>query len=319
MIIQIDTQEALNFSLSIQDCAVLDVMRKLINDPRGAVEKDGSRLYKWLSDALIMQHLQCSTFTTARQLHNIIKKLCAVGLLIKKYWYGKPYYTAITKKATAKPRPSANIRAAAPNVAAAPSIPGTSAAPTVAPRSRSAAAPNVAPSAPVVSVPSALHADPTPEPTEQEIKAAFAALDKRAAAQERRAAHRRANAPTNALIPTAQMVEDFATSCRFTDFDITGFIAFNVERNWSALRRTTWQQLAKQWYAQQIKKMDELITYTEYQKRCSAGDNNWTFHHRDTAAGVSYFIRKKAAAVQSPDNKKAAPEPPNNAIMDTNS
>ncbi|MCR5645384.1 MAG: hypothetical protein K6F96_03195, partial [Bacteroidales bacterium] len=84
MIIVIDTDEALNFSLSIQDCAVLDVMRKLIADDKGATETHGNRTYKWLSNQLILNHVQCATFTTPRQLSNIIAKLIACGLILKR-------------------------------------------------------------------------------------------------------------------------------------------------------------------------------------------------------------------------------------------
>jgi len=136
MIICIDTEEALKFSLSVQDCAVLDVIRKLINSDKGAVFTEGSRFYKWLTDSLIFQHLQCPSFRSSRQLHNIIKKLCAVGLIIKRRYLGKPYYSVIQKKAAAVP--GSSRRAAVPAAKTAqPSQPSIQSRP-VAPSSSAA-------------------------------------------------------------------------------------------------------------------------------------------------------------------------------------
>lgn len=321
MLITIDTEEALKFSLSIQDLAVLDVIRRLLAADGGAVETNGTRQYKWLSNSTILRHLQCSSFRSPRQLHNIINKLCSVGLLIKKMWYGKPYYSAILRtKKNAATRRAPNVAAApsapmaapsaavpvAPAVAfaaapaVAPSISGTSAAPTVAPPvPRRVNAPNVA-AAPVPSVSSALHADHTAEPDPEELRAALASIDERTAENDRRAAQyakqqtAKYRKTIDALIPTAEDIKTLANNNKWQDFDIDGFISFNDQRNWSALRRRTWRQLAAQWYDQQCKKMAELITYDKYCEMCSKDHstaNVWKFHHTDPTTGVGMFAR----------------------------
>jgi len=300
MLITIDTEEALKFSLSIQDCAVLDVMRRLLAADGGATEAEGNRAYKWLSNSTILRHLQCSSFRSPRQLHNIINKLCAVGLLIKKTYYGKPYYSAILRtKKSSTPRRAPNVAAAPSASMAAPSAARSSAAPTAAPGFR-AAAPTVAPSIPGTSIPSALHADTPQDPTEQEIKAALSDIDRKVEDLDKREAYRRAHSPANALIPTAAVVNTYAQQNKMQDFDTDGFIHYNSERNWQALRHNTWQNLAQKWYAQQCKKMNETITFEEYQRRCNTGDTAWIFHHKDPKTGIGYFIRKKATAQQRP-------------------
>jgi len=344
MLITIDTEEALKFSLSIQDLAVLDVIRRLLAADGGAVETNGTRQYKWLSNSTILRHLQCSSFRSPRQLHNIINKLCSVGLLIKKMWYGKPYYSAIlrTKKSTATRRaphvaaaPSAPMAApsaavpAAPAVASAaapavaPSIPGTSAAPTVAPPvPRRVDAPTVAAAPVVPSLPSALHADhaAAAEPDPEELRAALASIDEKTAENDRRAAQYAKQQTAKyrktiaALIPTAEDIKTLANTNKWQDFDIDGFITFNTERNWSALRRRTWRQLAAQWYDQQCKKLSELITYDQYciiAGKDHAAAKLWTFHHIDQKTGVSYFSRVQSAAIvggaSTQSTQKAAP------------
>lgn len=291
MLITIDTEEALKFSLSIQDCAVLDVIRRLLAADGGATEAEGSRNFKWLSNSTILRHLQCSSFRSPRQLHNIINKLCAVGLLIKKMWYGKPYYSAILRKKATTAAPRQN-RAAAPSVAAA----------------RSAAAPAVAPSIPGTSIPSALHADTPPEPTDDEIKAALADLDRKTQDHDKREAYRRAHAPQNDLIPTAAAVNAYAQQNNMQDFDTDGFIHYNSERNWQALRRNSWQKLAHMWYEQQCKKMSELITYAKYcEITCKdhAAAKIWTFHHQDPKTGVAYFARANSTPTDPPPQNQS--------------
>ena len=346
MLITIDTEEALKYSLSVQDLAVLDVIRRLLAADGGAVETHANRAYKWLSNSTILRHLQCGSFRSARQLHNIINKLCAVGLLAKCTYFGKPYYHAPqrkTKAATAAPRqnraaaPSVAApvpRAVAPTVAAAPSVPGTSAAPSVAPSvprrvdaptvaaapsvPGTSAAPTVAPpvprrvdaptvaAAPVPSVSSALHADHTAEPTPEEVRAALAAIDQKTAEHEKRAAavieqRKKAFAATiQKLVPTLDMLNAHIKEMKWQDFDLDGFITFNTERNWSALRKHTWKQLAAMWYDQQCKKMSELITYDQYciiTGKDHAAASLWTFHHKDPKTGVSYFSRVQSAAI----------------------
>ncbi len=330
MLITIDTEEALKYSLSVQDLAVLDVMRRLLAADGGAVETNGNRQYKWLSNSTILHHLQCSSFRSPRQLHNIINKLCSVGLLIKKMWYGKPYYSAILRKKAATAAPRQN-RAAAPTVAApvpraaapavAPSIPGTSAAPTVAPPvPRRVDAPTVAAAPVVPSVAPSLQDGSTTEPTPEEVRAALAAIDQKTAEHEQRAAavieqRKKAFAATiQKLVPSVQMLRDYATENKWQDFDLDGFITFNTERNWSALRKRTWKQLATQWYDQQCKKLSELITYDQYciiAGKDHAAAKLWTFHHIDQKTGVSYFSRVQSAAIvggaSTQGAQKAAP------------
>ena len=301
MLITIDTEEALKFSLSIQDLAVLDVMRRLLAADGGATEAEGTRQYKWLSNSTILRHLQCSTFRSPRQLHNIINKLCAVGLLIKKMWYGKPYYSAIlrTKKSSAPRR--------APNVAAVPSIPGTSAAPTVAPPDpRRVDAPTVAAAPVVPSVAPSLQDGSTQEPTPEEVRAALAAIDQKTAEHEKRAAavieqRKKAFAATiQKLVPSVQMLRDYAKEMQWQDFDLDGFITFNTERDWSALRRKTWKQLAAMWYDQQCKKLSELITFEKYCELCTRDHQNgyiWKWHHKDPKTGIVYYSRVQSAAI----------------------
>jgi hypothetical protein len=151
MLIVIDTEEALNFSLSVQDCAVLDVIRKLLNSDKGAVETEGSRFYKWLSDKLILQHLQCPSFKSTRQLYNIIKKLCACGLIIKKTYYGKPYYSAIMKKTATQPRRRQSVAVLGGSSAPAPAVPPSSPVPSVPPSFEDGAPSSVPPTAAEVS------------------------------------------------------------------------------------------------------------------------------------------------------------------------
>ena len=342
MLITIDTEEALKFSLSIQDLAVLDVMRRLLAADGGAVETNGNRQYKWLSNSTILHHLQCSSFRSPRQLHNIINKLCSVGLLIKKMWYGKPYYSAILRKkaATAAPRQNRaaapNVaapvpRAVAPTVAAAPSVPGTSAAPTVAPSvPRRVDAPTVAAAPVVPSVPPSLQDGSTTEPTPEEVRAALAAIDQKTAEHEKRAAaviekRKAAFAATiQKLVPSVQMLRDYAKEMQWQDFDLDGFITFNTERNWSALRKRTWKQLATQWYDQQCKKMSELITYEKYCELCTRDHRNgqiWKWHHKDPKTGISYYSRVQSAAIvggaspaastQGAQKNAAPPDAPN--------
>ena len=294
MLITIDTEEALKFSLSIQDCAVLDVIRRLLAADGGATEAEGSRNFKWLSNSTILRHLQCSSFRSPRQLHNIINKLCAVGLLIKKMWYGKPYYSAILRKSKnvgAAPRVSPS-RAAAPSVA--PSIPGTPAAPDVAPPvPRRVDAPTVA----------AAPKDPTPE----ELAAHLANLDRKIENYDKRQRDKfRATVAT--FIPTAEEIRIYAQSMQMQDFDLNGFITFNTERNWSALRKRTWRQLAAQWYEQQCKKMSELITYDKYCEiagKDHAAAKIWTFHHKDPKTGVSYFARANSTPTDPPPQNQS--------------
>lgn len=321
MLITIDTEEALKFSLSIQDLAVLDVIRRLLAADGGAVETNGTRQYKWLSNSTILRHLQCSSFRSPRQLHNIINKLCSVGLLIKKMWYGKPYYSAIlrTKKSTATRR--------APNVAAAPSIPGTSAAPTVAPPDpRRVDAPTVAAAPVVPSVAPSLQDGSTQEPTPEEVRAALAAIDQKTAEHEKRAAavieqRKKAFAATiQKLVPSVQMLRDYATENKWKDFDLDGFITFNTERDWSALRRKTWKQLAAMWYDQQCKKLSELITYDQYciiVGKDHAAAKLWTFHHIDQKTGVSYFCRAQKNAAPLDYAPEAKGDGNNKRYLDT--
>lgn len=306
MLITIDTEEALKYSLSVQDLAVLDVIRRLLAADGGAVETHANRAYKWLSNSTILRHLQCGSFRSARQLHNIINKLCSVGLLAKCTYFGKPYYHAPqrkTKAATAAPRQN---RAAAPSVAAP------------VPR---AVAPNVAAAPVVPSVAPSLQDGSTQEPTPEEVRAALDAIDKKTAEHEKRAAavieqRKKAFAATiQKLVPSVQMLRDYAKEMQWQDFDLDGFITFNTERNWSALRKRTWKQLATQWYDQQCKKMSELITYEKYCELCTRDHQNgqiWKWHHKDPKTGISYYSRVQSAAIVGGEStqgvqKNAAP------------
>lgn len=279
MIIVIDTVEALNFSLSIQDCAVLDVMRKLIADDKGATETHGNRTYKWLSNQLILNHIQCATFTSPRQLSNIIAKLIACGLILKRSWYSKPYYTAITKNkqtATAAPRRQE------PRPMAAPSAP-----------TRRAAAPTVAP--PCAPPP------PPNDPTPEEIAAAFKDLDNQIEN------HQKTRTPNG--VPNREKLEAFAYANHFKNFDVAGFIDYNSARNWNALWKTDWKNLAAQWYKKQIEKQMQPITYDEYCNLCLKDRNNgYAYKFFNRVNGVSYYIRRTpeeiAAAIKAAAEKK---------------
>lgn len=282
MLITIDTEEALKFSLSVQDLAVLDVIRRLLAADGGAVEAQGTRQFKWLSNSIILRHLQCSSFRSPRQLHNIIKKLCAVGLLIKNTYYGKPYYSAIlrTKAKAAKAAPRQNRDTGPTNAAA------------------QMAQPTAQPAAKIEN-----YVPEFREPSPDELAAALQKIDKKADDVERRAAERRAKSPVNALVPNRTEIAAHAVQNRWTDFDIDGFITFNSERNWSALRRETWRALAQRWYEQQCKKMAELITYEKYcelTNKDRSQNKLWTFHHKDTKTGVSWFCRTAAQKMPPP-------------------
>jgi len=99
MIINIDTSEALKFNLNGSDLTVLGTMRELLKQNQGYTETSGKFTFKWLSSKLIFKHLQTAAFKTARQLNNIINKLIRVGLLLKKMFFGKPYFCDIKEQA----------------------------------------------------------------------------------------------------------------------------------------------------------------------------------------------------------------------------
>lgn len=282
MIIQINTEEALSYSLSIQDCAVLDVIRKLIAENKGAVENFQNYQYKWLSDKIIMQCLQCPNFQSCRQLFNIIKKLVSCGLLRKRVYLGKPYYCDIknAKKVAAQRQfPAQSHNQAAPM-----------------------AAPMPQPSADLRSVPPSVQKPTEPEHpqehrkagelSEAEIKQAFGELDKKL---HDTPPEKLSTVSNDKIIPSAQIVNDYAQEKQYKDFDTEGFISYNSKRNWKALNKFTWKQLFQQWYYLQKKHTPDLITYEKYLSLLNTNKNeniNWCFDHKDPRTGVTYFRKR---------------------------
>lgn len=282
MVIQINTEEALNYSLSIQDCAVLDVVRKLINEYKGAIEVFQNRQYKWLSDKIIMQCLQCPSFRSCRQLYNILKKLVACGLLKKRMYLGKPYYCDIKNAKVIYP--PKNTQAPKP----------TQAAPM--------AAHSPQPSAAVGSVPPSVQKPTEPEHPQDhrkagelskaEIKQAFGELDKKL---HDTPPEKLSTVSNDKIIPSAQIVNDYAQEKQYKDFDTEGFISYNSKRNWKALNKFTWKQLFQQWYYLQKKHTPDLITYEKYLSLIGNNKNehiNWCFDHKDPRTGVTYFRQR---------------------------
>jgi hypothetical protein len=124
MKIIIETSEALSFNLNGSDLTVLGTIRELLKNSQGYTEKSGKLNFKWLSAKLIFQHLQTAAFKTARQLNNIINKLIRAGLLLKKMFFGKPYFCDIKEQATAatKAQPQQAQQAQPPQPTAAPVV-----------------------------------------------------------------------------------------------------------------------------------------------------------------------------------------------------
>lgn len=271
MIIQINTEEALSYSLSIQDCAVLDVIRKLIAEQKGAVEIFQNYQFKWLSDKIIMQCLQCPTFQSCRQLFNIIKKLVSCGLLRKRVYLGKPYYCDIknAKKVAAQRQfPAQSHHQAAPMAAPMPQ-------PSADLRSKAAQVPQ-----------------PSGGLSAEEVKQTFDDLDKELNKQTNETL---STVSKDKIIPSAHIVNEYATEKGIKDFDTSGFLSYNSKRNWKALNKFTWKQLFQQWYYLQKKHTPDLITYEKYLSLIGNNKNehiNWCFDHRDPRTGQSYFRKR---------------------------
>lgn len=271
MIIQINTEEALSYSLSIQDCAVLDVIRKLIAEQKGAVEIFQNYQYKWLSDKIIMQCLQCPNFQSCRQLFNIIKKLVSCGLLRKRVYLGKPYYCDIknSKKVAAQRQfPAQSHNQAAPMAAPMPQ-------PSADLRSKAAQVPQ-----------------PSGGLSAEEVKQTFEDLDKELIKTPKETLSTVSN---DKIIPSAMIVNEYASEKGIKDFDTSGFLSYNSKRNWKALNKFTWKQLFQQWYYLQKKHTPDLITYEKYLSLIGNNKNehiNWCFDHRDPRTGQSFFRKR---------------------------
>jgi len=296
MLITINTEEALLYSLSIQDCAVLDVIRKLIADCTGAVEIFQKRKYKWLSDKLIMSCLQCSSFGSCRQLLNIIKKLCACGIIKKRMYLGKPFYCDCRQqKVTAAPRPPQHTQTAAQ---AAPPRPVRSAEL----HSTSAA---TAPDGQALTA-AATKQEPPETLTPEQAKQAIEELDK----------HLQSTPPETLgtvrdgrIIPSAEDVQKYVEEKEMHNFDVQGFILYNAKRKWSGIYKKTWRQLAEQWYFLQCKHTPDIITYQKYADMCSRDKStpmSWVWSHTDKRTGQSYFRKRTEEEKQKylQDNKR---------------
>ena len=125
MIINIDTSEAVNFKLNGSDLTVLGTIRELLRQNQGYTEQSGKFKFKWLSARLIFTHLQTAAFKTARQLNNIINKLIRAGLLLKKMFFGKPYFCDLREQSqNRQPVQSAAVvgGSSAPAAAVRPSL-----------------------------------------------------------------------------------------------------------------------------------------------------------------------------------------------------